>query len=143
EQSPTFTKKPVAVKDGNTVRIDFTVDRPTDVAVTIEDSNGKVIRHLVAGMLGKNPPAPLKPDKLEQSLGWDGKDDFGKPAAGGPFKVRVQLGIKPEFGSFLMHNPHGSGEVSAVAVGPGGALYVFHKDGTANGNMGGHKIKVY
>src|SRR5262249_33389235 len=29
------------------------------------------------------------------------------------------------------------------AVGPGGALYVFHKDGTANGNMGGHKIKVY
>ena len=30
-----------------------------------------------------------------------------------------------------------------MAVGPGGTLYVFHKDGTANGNMGGHKIKVY
>ena len=51
--------------------------------------------------------------------------------------------MKPEFDGFLMHNPDGSGEISAVAVGPGGTLYVFHKDGTANGNMGGHKIKVY
>ena len=39
--------------------------------------------------------------------------------------------------------PTGCGEISSVAVGPGGTLYVFHKDGTANGNMGGHKIKVY
>ena len=30
-----------------------------------------------------------------------------------------------------------------MAVGPKGALYIFHRDGTANGNMGGHKIKVY
>ena len=51
--------------------------------------------------------------------------------------------MKPEFDRFLMHNPEASGEISAVAVGPGGSLYVFHKDGTANGNMGGHKIKVY
>ena len=51
--------------------------------------------------------------------------------------------MKAEFGSFVMHNPEGSGVVSAVAVGPGGTLYVFHLDGTANGNMGGHKIKVY
>ena len=49
----------------------------------------------------------------------------------------------PEFDRFLLHNPEWSGEVSSVAVGPGGSLYVFHKDGTANGNMGGHKIKVY
>ncbi len=48
-----------------------------------------------------------------------------------------------ELGSFLMHNPDASGPISAVAVGPGGRLYVFHLDGTANGNMGGHKIKVY
>src|SRR5687768_9786599 len=143
EPPPAFSKKPAAVKAGDAVRIDFTADRKTDVAVTIEDANSKVIRHIVAGVLGKSPPDPLKADKLEQSIIWDGKDDFGKAAAGGPFKARVQMGMKPEFGSFLMHNPHGSGEVSAVAVGPGGALYVFHKDGTANENMGGHKIKVY
>src|SRR5207248_1325846 len=74
---------------------------------------------------------------------WDGKDDFGKASVGGPFKVRVQLGMRPEFGSFLMHNPDACGEISSVAVGPKGTLYVFHKDGTANGNMGGHKIKVF
>ncbi len=55
----------------------------------------------------------------------------------------MQLGLKPEFDRFLLHNPDGSGEISAVAVGPRGSLYAFHKDGTANGNMGGHKIKVY
>lgn len=140
---PAFEKKPSAVKAGDAIRIDFTADRNTDAAVTIEDANGKVVRHLVAGVLGKNPPAPLKPDLRAQSVAWDGKDDFGKVAAGGPFKARVQLGMKPEFGSSLMHNPHGSGTISAVAVGPGGALYVFHRDGTANENMGGHKIKVY
>src|SRR5262249_10954081 len=113
------------------------------VAVTIEDAKGKVLRHLAAGVLGKNPPEPLQPGKLAQSLEWDGKDDRGKAAGAGPFKVRIQLGMKPEFGGFLLHNPDGSGEVSSVAVGPGGSLYVSHKDGTANGNMGGHKIKVY
>jgi outer membrane protein assembly factor BamB len=145
-ESPAFTKKPTAAQSGNQLKIDFTVDRPTDVAVTVEDVQGQIIRHLAAGVLGKNPPEPLQPNSLTQSLAWDGKDDFGKVAlgkGGGPFKVRVQLGMRPEFGGFLMHNPDGSGEISAVAVGPGGTLYVFHKDGTANGNMGGHKIKVY
>ncbi len=143
ESPPTFTKKPTATKAGDQIRIDFTVDRHTDVAVTVEDAQGKIIRHLAGGVLGKNPPEPLQPNALAQSLTWDGRDDFGKPAAGGPFKVRVQLGMKPEFDRFLMHNPDASGSISAVAVGPGGSLYVFHKDGTANGNMGGHKIKVY
>jgi len=140
---PAFIKKPSAVKTGDKVKIEFTVDRATDVAVHVEDAEGKTVRHLAAGVLGKNPPEPLKANTLEQSLEWDGKDDFGKPAVGGPYKVRVLLGMKPEFDRFLMHNPDGAGEVSAVAVGPRGALYVFHKDGTANGNMGGHKIKVY
>src|SRR5262249_11751300 len=123
--------------------IAFTVDRATDVAVSVEDGRGKVVRHLAAGVLGKHAPEPLKPTSLAQSIDWDGKDDFGKAARGKGFTVRVQLGLRPSFDSFLMHNPDASGEVSAVAVGPKGDLYVFHKDGTANGNMGGHKVKVY
>jgi hypothetical protein len=143
EAPPKFVKKPIAVRDGDKVKIGFTVDRATDVAVTIEDASGKIIRHLAGGVLGKNPPEPLVPKSLAQSLVWDGKDDFGKQAAGGPFRVRVQLGLEPHFDRFLMHNPHASGPVSAAAVGPGGNLYVFHRDGTVNGNMGGYKIKIY
>lgn len=140
---PAFVMQPTAVKSGDTTNIKFTVDRPTDVAITIEDKEGKIIRHLAAGVLGKNAPEPLQPNTLTQSLTWDGKDDFGKAAIGGPFQIRVQLGMKAEFDRFLMHNPQASGSVASVAVGPGGSLYVFHHDGTANGNMGGHKIKVY
>src|SRR5262249_33185862 len=125
------------------VRIEFTVDRPTDVTVYVEDGQGNIIRHLAAGVLGKNPPEPLQANTLAQSLEWDGKDNLGKPAAGGPLKVRVRLGMKPELDCFLMYTPEAAGEVSAGAVGPGGALYVSQKDGVANGNMGGHKIKVY
>jgi len=143
EAVPSFIKNPAAVKSGEQVRIDFAVDRPTDVAITVEDAQGKILRHLAAGVLGNNPPEPLQPNTLAQLLTWDGKDDFGKTVTGGPFQVRVQLGLKAELGSFLMHNPDACGDISTVAVGPGGTLYVFHKDGTANGNMGGHKIKVY
>ena len=75
---PAFVKKPTAIRIDGLTRIDFTVDRATDVAVTIENANGKIIRHLAGGVLGKNAPEPLKSDTLAQSLSWDGKDDFGK-----------------------------------------------------------------
>ncbi len=140
---PAFVKKPTATRSGEQTKVDFSVDHATDVAVTIEDGKGKIVRHLAAGRLGKNAPEPLKSDLLAQSLLWDGKNDFGKLAGDGPFQVRVQLGMQPKFDRFLLHNPHGSGPISAIAVGPGGVLYVFHRDGTVNGNMGGHKIKVY
>ena len=89
---PAFTKKPAAAKDGDKVKIEFTVSRETDVSVFIEDAGGKVVRHLVSGVLGPKAPAPLKPG-LAQSIEWDGKADWGKPAPAGPFRVRVTLGM--------------------------------------------------
>jgi DNA-binding beta-propeller fold protein YncE len=143
EPAADFAKKPTGIKSGDTIKIEFTANGLTDVAVTIEDAQGKIVRHLAGGVLGKNAPEPLQSNTRAQSLVWDGKDDFDKAAVGGPFKARVQLGMKAEFDRFLMHNPHASGPISAVAVGPGGTLYVFHRDGTVNGNMGGHKITTY
>lgn len=143
ELPPAFVKKPTAVRSGETVHVEFTVDRKTDVAVTIEDANGKVVRHLVAGVLGDNAPEPLKPKTLVQSIPWNLKDDFGTSAPEGPLRARVQLGMQAKLGGFLMHKPGASGPVSAVAVGPRGTLYVFHRDATINANMGGHKIKLY
>jgi hypothetical protein len=57
---PAFTKKPAVTKAGDRVKIDFAVSRETDVSVFIEDARGKIVRHRIFGVLGKNPPAPKK-----------------------------------------------------------------------------------
>jgi len=92
-----FKAKPTAKADGDKVRIEFEVNKATDVAVEIQDANGKVVRHLAAGLLGANAPEPLARDSLRQSLVWDRKDDDGKLVAG-PLAA-----------------PKSSGDVSAVA----------------------------
>ncbi|MHC4916313.1 MAG: hypothetical protein ACYTGB_12560 [Planctomycetota bacterium] len=117
-----FTQKPTAAKANGKVKITFAVDRETDVAVFIENAEGRVIRHLVAGVLGKNPPAPLKPG-LSQSIEWDMRADYGKPAEGGPFKVRVALGVGAEYDKVLLGDPHTMGGPQALGVGPDGSLY--------------------
>ncbi len=143
-----FTRNPIATRADGGVRIDFAVSAATDVAVTVEDAGGKIVRHLAAGVLGKNPPAPLKANSLEQSLLWDGKDDEGGPvrlsdqADGKSFRIRVAIGTRPRFDGLLLHNRAATGSIAALATGPGGEVYLFHGDPTANGNMGGNKLKV-
>src|SRR5688500_11899660 len=97
---PTFAVKPGVARAGEGVTITFTVSAATDVEVAILDSDGKVVRHLAAGRLGDNAPAPLVKGSLKQTLNWDGMDDLGRRAEGGPFRVRVALGLKPELGGF-------------------------------------------
>jgi len=53
-----FTSKPTARADGVNVRIDFEVNKLTDVAVEILDEDGRVVRHLAAGLLGPHAPEP-------------------------------------------------------------------------------------
>ena len=93
----TFTAKPVATRQGDKVKITFTVSAPTDVAVYIENNKGEIVRHLVAGVLGDNPPAPLKPGP-SQEFEWDGRADYGKPLdprPSTPVLVRVARGWVP------------------------------------------------
>jgi DNA-binding beta-propeller fold protein YncE len=118
-----FASKPTVSKQGSGAKISFEVSAKTDVEVAILDANGKVVRHLVAGVLGEKPPAPLKPG-LKQELLWDGKDDAGKPVSGA--KVRVSLGMKPRLEKVIGDNPSQLGGVRGLAVGPEGELFVFH-----------------
>jgi DNA-binding beta-propeller fold protein YncE len=130
QPAPKFTKKPTAVRAGAKIRIEFAVDRETDVAVFIDGANGKVVRHLVAGMLGKNAPKPLKPG-LAQSITWDGKADYGKAAAGGPFKVRVALGVGAKYEKVLMRDEQTLHGIKGITVAPDGTLYVAETIGGA------------
>jgi len=137
---PTFTRNPVATKAGDQVKVDFAVSRETDVSVFIEDGQGKIVRHLVSGVLGENPPAPLKADSLEQSVEWDGKADWGKPAGAGPFKVRVALGLGARYDKVVMGDPMSIGHVHGMAAGPGGTLYAVVGAGAGVPNWGSQRL---
>jgi hypothetical protein len=130
ERPVKFAKPPAAVRDGEAVKITFALSAETDVAVYVEAADGRIVRHLAAGLLGPKAPEPLAPGKLEQSLVWDGKDDDGKPAAGAPFKVRVGAGLEARYAGTAFSEESGPadiGEVMGLAVGPGGRAYVLAK----------------
>lgn len=128
--APAFTSGPTVVRAGATARIEFAVDRETDVAVFIEDSQGKTVRHLAAGVLGKNAPLPLKPG-LVQSLEWDGKANYGKPAGAGPFRVRVALGLDVRFDRVLIEDRNAFNRIKGLTVGRDGTVYVLDTSGGA------------
>jgi len=124
-----FATRPTAARDGAGVRISFSVSAPTDSEVAVLDGGGGVARHLAAGLLGANAPEPFKPGSLSQELLWDGKDDGGRPAAGGPFKVRVRLGLQPRLDGILGRNDNTlSGEICALTASPSGELFVLLAD---------------
>ena len=100
----TFGTKPEVRKNGDGWEIRFSVSKATNVAVAVLDAKGKVLRHLAAGVLGDNPPPPLKKG-LAQALTWSGKDDLGRPAPAG-CNVRVRLGSKAVLGKVLEELEH-------------------------------------
>lgn len=135
-----FSQAPAATKDGDGARITFAVSAKTDVEVAVVNKDGKVVRHLAAGVLGgkKPPPEPLK-EGLKQELVWDGKDDFGEKAEGAPFKVRVRAGTTVKFGRTLSDSPYVINTVRGVATDEDGRLYVYHQ----SFNRGPSTVQVF
>jgi sugar lactone lactonase YvrE len=141
-----FSGKPVVEKAGDAITIRFAVAAATDVEVAVLDATNRVVCHLAAGVLGgaNPPPAPLKPG-LSQALTWDGRDDFGKPASGGPFAVRVRAGMKPLFSGFIGASPYALctvryAPVRGMALDKEGNLYV--REEAYNGG-GSTDIRVF
>jgi len=136
-----FSTKPTSAKAGGKVKIAFAVSGKTDVEVSILEAKGKVVRHLAAGVLGgtKPPPEPLKAG-LAQSLEWDGKDDFKKPAAGGPFKVRVRIGQGVKFGRFIGEDPCNFGRLESVVADAKGNVYIA---GCRHGNQMAMCMRIF
>lgn len=136
-----FTAKPTATKDGAGLKIAFAVSAPTDVEVAILGKDGAVVRSLAAGVLGgKNPPPePLKPG-LAQELTWDGKDDFGKPAAGAA-TVRVRAGTGVKFGRMIGEDPYNFGAIDSIATDEDGDLYITST--TSDCNQSAQTLRVF
>jgi hypothetical protein len=96
-----FATKPTVTKDGDTVRIRFAASTQIDAEVAVVNKDGRVVRHLAAGLLGPNVPAPFAKDSLSQDLAWDGKDDYGEPTPAGQYDVSVRLGLHAQFGRIV------------------------------------------
>ncbi len=102
-----FSEPPTITQDGDRVTISFTSRGYCDVTVAVENANGKIVRHLASGVLGKNAPAPFQPDSLKQVLKWDGKDDGGHYIEGKEsHSIRVSLGLKPRLERTLSWTPY-------------------------------------
>jgi DNA-binding beta-propeller fold protein YncE len=121
-----FAGKLKVTRAGDGAQIEFAVTAPVDAAVFVEDARGQVVRHLAAGVLGTNAPAPFQPG-LAQKLAWDGKADYGRPATGGPFQVRVALGLGAKYDRVLSSRPLSFAGASALGTGPDGAVYLRYQ----------------
>jgi NHL repeat-containing protein len=122
-----FAQKPVVTIKGDKVTITFTSKAYCDVTVAVENADGKIVRHLASGVLGKNAPPPFKKNSHKQVVVWDGKSDKGgyiDDKAG--LTVRVSLGLKPVFEKRLYWSPHKRGGKLApiIRAAPEG-VYVF------------------
>jgi DNA-binding beta-propeller fold protein YncE len=126
QEPPKFTEGPSARTADAAVSVTFTVDRLTDVAVAVVNEKSEVVRHLAAGRLGKNVPAPLQSDSLSQRLLWDRTDDRGRRVPDGAYRVRVGLRLRASFDKALGWNPRTVGEIKALAVDGAGNLYCLN-----------------
>ena len=122
-----FAQPPTVTRRGDTVTVSFTSRAYCDATVAVEDAAGKIVRHLAAGVLGKNAPPPFQKGALKQTLTWDGKDDRGiyiddKDA----LTIRVSLGLKPQFEKTLYWSPHKRiSNIAPLMVARPEGVYVF------------------
>jgi len=123
-----FTQKPNVKKVGDKWTITFTSKANCDATVAIVDKDGKIVRHLASGVLGKNAPWPFQQNSLSQRIEWDGfTDDFKKAPEG--CRVKVSLGLKATFERNLAYDPNETAGKVLVGTGQDGSLYVLSMPG--------------
>lgn len=146
-----FTTAPALVPNGSGQwQVTFSINDTADVEVAVVDTAaGVIVRHLAAGKLGANPPAPLQAGTLAQTLVWDGLDDFGRTVANAALcGVRVRAGmdvrldntLRPRDGCHFAHNDLG---VATLAV-ANGCLYAFGNiTGIHYGRLSPHTLRRF
>jgi hypothetical protein len=131
--------------------ITFASKAACDATVSIVSKEGKILRPLASGVLGKNAPWPFQQGSLSQKIEWDGTDSLGRPVLPADLagcKVRVGLGLRAEFERNIVQDPFeypvaasgkGSDGASGYLVGQGrdGELYVLGVEGGKGGGLQG------
>ena len=126
-----FTEEPKVRRNGDTVTIAFASKDYCDVTVAIENTGGRILRHLACGVLGKSAPAPFQRDSLRQTITWDGKDDQGRYVDDKDnVVVRVSLGLRARFERTLFWSPskRWGAKAPLICAAPEG-VYVFDRGG--------------
>ena len=133
-----FTQRPVVTRRGDRVTVAFTSKGYCDATVAVEDAEGRIIRHLVSGVLGENAPPPFRKDSLKQSIVWDGKNDKGEYVDDkDQLTVRVSLGLRPRFERTLFQSPY-------KRLGRGTILLAANAEGFYVYDVGGYEtIRLY
>ncbi len=102
-----FVETPEVTIEGDRVTIAFETRGFCDVTIAIENAQGRIVRHLVSGVLGPKAPPPLQSNSKKQVVVWDGQDDRGVFVDDkGALTVRVSLGLKPQFEKALYWSPY-------------------------------------
>lgn len=103
-----FLQKPQVTFEGSAYIISFETKSFCDVTIAIENSEGKILRHLVSGVLGPKAPSPFQKSSKLQKIIWDGKDDqetYIKDTERDACFIRVSLGLKPQLERTLFWSP--------------------------------------
>jgi len=107
ENDFSFKNKPTIEKSGEGFNISFEVNSFCDVTIVIEEEgSGKILRHLLSGVLGANAPEPFQKNSKAQKIYFDGKNDAGEYLKNfTSAKARVSLGLSPQFDRTLFDFP--------------------------------------
>jgi len=121
-----FEAAPALRRSGDQVSISFTTKSLCDVTVAIESPDGRILRHVAAGVLGPNAPEPFTKDSRTQTIVWDGKDERGKYIENASqCRVRVALGLRAQLERELLSDPKRRiGAGLGVGIDPSGNLPV-------------------
>ena len=136
-----FTQKPKVTRGGDRVTIAFASKAFCDATVAIQRADGRIVRHLASGVLGKNAPPPFQTDSLKQVVVWDGKNDQGQYLDDkDALTVRVSLGLNPRFERTLFWSPKkriSPGNRPLFAAAPEG-VYAYEGGGVDHIRLFGH-----
>ncbi len=137
-----FTREPAVKKVApDHYEISFACKAKCDVAVAVEDPSGRIVRHIVYGVLGSNAPAPLQKNTLDQTVTWDGKDEVGKYVKEpSKCRVRVSLGLNPTFDKLIGWHPKDTSERRGIHAIVAAADGVFVLERLPFGN---HNLRQY